>query len=526
MLLTMVMFLAVDRFPSLAGEKAQLFLKFDDASMRYELNPDGLDDISKLERPVRVIAVLGDARVGKSTTLNLIIHNWTGMDRGDLEDVFKTGDSHEPVTRDVWVHIIQPPHIKGSIVLLDVEGTDLGNDSQTEHLSMFTALISSGLSMFTNNIVGNSNVNFLYRVSRLCDLMFPNVSHDNFPKLQVVVRSELDKQNGFEDYIKNSTVEPSFNKNLQEERRTIGNRFPKEKIQVSQIPFVHDRTLLKKFDKLRGSNYWEPMKNLAEHFANFPDKKTLKGSSNSGRELAELACMLVETMNANSWLDFGNFYDIFERNICREAFKKLIQPMLSFSAKEIEAAMNDGLDEFAEVCALKSERDAAKDELKQTCERKKKEEEERKKTEEAERERDEAKRQKEHAEKERDFYRENFKDGNCERDWLHTLGLWGAILTGLHALANAFSDERLKTNIRAMPRSQYQSIGLREVSWEWNEVAQKTFGLRGEGRGVIAQEVKKLYPWAVTDGEDGYLRVNYAILHVMAKVYKGFHHAK
>ena len=48
--------------------------------------------------------------------------------------------------------------------------------------------------------------------------------------------------------------------------------------------------------------------------------------------------------------------------------------------------------------------------------------------------------------------------------------------------------------------------------------AGRTFGLTGEDCGVIAQEVKVLYPWAVTAGTDSYLRVHYGILYEMINV--------
>ena len=53
------------------------------------------------------------------------------------------------------------------------------------------------------------------------------------------------------------------------------------------------------------------------------------------------------------------------------------------------------------------------------------------------------------------------------------------------------------------------------MCWLWNEIAEENFGLTGESCGVIAQEVQKLYPWAVTEGKEGYLQVGYEMLHQM-----------
>ena len=151
------------------------------------MNHDILAKISELQGPIRVIAAIGNARVGKSTTLNLISHIWNGKDEASaVEEIFKTGHSHNAVTRNVWAHIIKPKNkTERNIVLLDVEGTDLGDDRVTDRLSTFTAMMSSVLNVFALNIVGNSDIGFLYRIARLSDLMFKDKKYvqPNFPKL-------------------------------------------------------------------------------------------------------------------------------------------------------------------------------------------------------------------------------------------------------------------------------------------------------------------------------------------------------
>lgn len=215
-----------------------------------------------------VIAVLGDARVGKSTTLNIITCVWTEINRGQLEirERFETGDSLARVTRGLWAHITRVKSEGIDVVLLDVEGTDLGDDSQTDSFSMFTTLLSSGLAMFANNIVGKKDLHFLYRVSRLSELVFRNIPHDNFPKLRIVIRSRLEEPDT--DYIRRSIADPLFEKIMQEETRVIAKRFPKETIQVNKIPFV-DADTLKNFEKLRKSDCWDAMKTspwISKHF--------------------------------------------------------------------------------------------------------------------------------------------------------------------------------------------------------------------------------------------------------------------
>ena len=69
------------------------------------------------------------------------------------------------------------------------------------------------------------------------------------------------------------------------------------------------------------------------------------------------------------------------------------------------------------------------------------------------------------------------------------------------------SDMRLKDDIV------YYDVevipGVRLASWVWNSDALKVLGLKGKGVGVIAQDVEKVLPQAVSVMEDGYMRVDY-----------------
>ena len=81
-------------------------MKYNHTRKTFELNRDALEELSQLQRPIRVIAAVGNARIGKSTTLNVISHIWTGMKQNYVEEIFKTGDTLESVTRDVWCHVV------------------------------------------------------------------------------------------------------------------------------------------------------------------------------------------------------------------------------------------------------------------------------------------------------------------------------------------------------------------------------------------------------------------------------------
>lgn len=469
------------------GREAHVFLESqpaDGSNVTYKLNGDVLKQISKLQGPIQVIAAVGNARVGKSTTLNLISHFWDEIrsETGDtVEQIFKTGNSIEAVTRDVWAHIIQPQSQKGSILLLDVEGTDLGDDSVTDHLSMFTAMMASGLNIFARDIVGNSDIDFLYRISVLSEIVFPNISLENFPKLCVVMRSDLGPPKGqdIQDFIRDSIL------NRKGQGTVIKKYFPRDSIAVSQIPYVKDTGLFQDYAKLRNSSYWRVIANLTEQLKNTQVKKTFNGSSLDGTALVMLAESLQDAMNSNSWPDFGNSYVLIEKELCRRRKEELAKTAAAMKANELETKMLDIFESFSKRCRLQSEINSFKNELLRILENHRKREE------------------------------EDRKRKSKDDDWLTWVWNNKYFTAGLGFLTGAFyfSDERLKQDIVTMPSLPiYSDIGLNGVCWKWNKIAEARFGLTGEGCGVIAQDVERLFPWAVIRGRDGYLRVSYNLL--------------
>jgi len=514
LVITLAASLVVGYFVSVAtGGQAKILLESVDNKTVYKLNKDILEKISQLEGPIRVIAAVGNARVGKSTTLNLISHIWNGKNEHSsaVEEIFKTGHSHVAVTRNVWAHIIKLKDEKGNIVLLDVEGTDLGDDRVTDGLSMFTAMMSSALNVFALNIVGNGDIGFLYRITRLCDLVFKyeNIL-PNFPKLRIVLRSDLDPPS--DEEIRNEIFERARQK-----AQIIQKYFPRDTIEVTHIPTVNGRRLLRDLKNLSKSD-WGAFQNLSRNLQNSQEKKSFKGSLIDGATLKQLAEKLVEVMNStDSWKDFGDFYTLVERDICSRSYEKHIKPVLRQTSKEIGDNMIRAINEFKKVCVLEEEISNAEEKLKIALKTKREsEDEEKRRQDEEKRRKDEEKRRQEEQERRRAEV-ENRRRQEEENSYWETLKTgakyFGTLLLGGYL----FSDPNLKYNVTILPHSEYNDIGLRGVCWKWNEDAKKSFGLTGDGCGVIAQEVRMLYPWAVSQEKDGYLRVQYDMLREMIR---------
>ena len=261
---------------------------------------------------------------------------------------------------------------------------------------------------------------------------------------------------------------------------------------------------------------------LLQKMKDSPVKNTSKGLPIDGEALRVLTKKLVEAMNsANvSWKDFGNVYAVIERYICTRRYEKYIKPvLLQQTSREMEDNMSKALRKFEQECSLPSEIAKAEGELMSTLKEKRKREEEEKRRQEEWRRLEKQRTRYEEVirtlkEEKRRLVEEKKRREEKENWWEYAKSA-AKYLTPLLAGAYFFSDEDLKDNVTTLSCSEFNDIGLRGVCWKWNENAQKTFGLIGEDCGVIAQEVKVLYPWAVTERTDGYLRVHYGILHEM-----------
>ena len=494
----------------------------------FELNSDVLKEISQMEPPIRVIAAVGNARVGKSTFLNVFssIISREGKSNA-IKEVFKSGASLDPVTRGVWAHIIRHPDKNGSILLLDVEGTDLGNDSVTDRLSMFTAMLSSGLNRFALQVVKNGHIDFLYRIVRLSELVFEGRDiPNNFPKLRIVLRTNLDvpDDDSLEDYILQKIFHPDGQSMGKE--KTIKKYFTKDRISVSHIPSVDNPSeLFRDLKRLQKSSAWNLFEKLVQKMKDSPVKNTSRGLPIDGEALRVLTKKLVEAMNSanDSWKDFGNVYAAMERYICTRRYEKYIKRvLLQQTSREMEDNMSKALRKFEQECSLPSEIEKAEEELTSTLKEKRKREEEEKRRQEEWRRLEKLRTRYEEVirtlKEEKRRLEEEKKRREEKENWWEYAKSAAKYLTPLLAGAYFFSDEDLKDNVTTLSCSEFNDIGLRGVCWKWNENAQKTFGLTGEDCGVIAQEVKVLYPWAVTERTDGYLRVNYGILHEIINV--------
>ena len=523
---------------------AKPLLTYDYKSEKFVLGDDALRELQSIQGPLRIISVIGDARVGKSTNLNLIRYFLDGKESGMVQKVFKTSESMVPCTSGAWMSVVRDANDAGNTILIDTEGTNMGDNEVTDLLSIFAVLMSSGVALFAREAISNHNIQFLYRVSRLSEQIWENddmYTANSYPGLMVVIRDALSPSPGktlqmeIQDMILNSKSKYG---------QTINRLFTRDRVIVRDIPFVKDSKRLTDLEH----EYANIGSSLANDFKRFPCKRTVRGGVLDGKMISDLATRLQEAINRNSWKGFSNAYIALETNLCDRRFKEIVEPLLDKDVDEIKLSIDRTMGQFAENCAVTEEIQftrervasviALKDEIKKKQKRLDEERERRRIQEESERELEkkrrreimereerleEERRAREKAEEQRRVLEERVKRAEEQRkvfeaeaaarrtrererrDIVRTI-LGGAVLFGV------FSDSRLKENITAVPRSKFEEIGLQGYNWVWSRKATEELGMRGQSSGVIAQEVEKLYPWIVVTGDDGYKRVYYEVL--------------
>lgn len=523
---------------------AKPLLTYDYESEKFVLGGDALRELQSIQGPLRIISVIGDARVGKSTNLNLIRYFLDGKKSEMVQNVFKTSESMEPCTSGAWMSVVRDANGAGNTILIDTEGTNVGDNEVTDLLSIFAVLMSSGVALFAREGISNHNIQFLYRVSRLSEQIWENddmYTANSYPGLVVVIRDGLSPSPGKTLQME---IQDMILNNNSKYGQTINRLFTRDRVIVRDIPFVKDSKRLTDLEH----EYANIASSLAKDFKRFPCKKTVRGGVMDGKMISDLATRLQEAINRNSWKGFSNTYIALETNLCDRRFKEIVEPLLDKEVDEIKLSFDRAMGQFAENCAVTEEIQftrervasviALKDKIKVKQKRLDQERERRRKEEESERIREEKRRReiiereerlkeerraREKAEEQRRVLEEHLKRAEEQRrafeaeaaarrkrererrDIVRTV-LGGAVLFGV------FSDSRLKENITVVPRSKFEEIDLQGYSWVWSRKATEELGMRGKTSGVIAQEVEKMYPWIVVTGDDGYKRVYYEAL--------------
>jgi len=547
------------------GKKAQIILEFKTESGTYEWNRDVLADILKLQSPLRLIFILGDERGHTLATLDLIIHIWSGTRRNYVEEIFQETDQRNSV---VWAHILQlqrQEKEEENVLLLYGSHMDLDDTFFKSSYGRFFATVSSGLSLVPKEMFQNNSMPSLFRGSSL----FHNTGHSDLTKPHVVVRAPFESDSEVcQDY----TVEPS-GKTIQEAGEFLKDY---EKLRKSEywnatkrlvatcraMPIIKTPKgsridgaaiveLATAVKKPMDTNSWSDIVNIYENLDRNICKRSHQGliqsliaskaseteatAKNSVDDFAKLCALRNENaeFKGDVWRVVTEKNELvkIERNLEEEKRRKMeAEKRKEDKAKKIQETRSEMEKEHAKLCESREE---AKMEVGIQNDRYKTTRKEIKLL-----EKDLSKKeggwldvigpaifgQRPAGEKFSSTPETGGEEGtphDPNDSWfnviIQTLTVVNGFVSNVLKIRDIIvnSDERLKQNIITLPRSEYSIIGIIVVCWEWNAIAEKTFGFKRNACGVIAQEVQALYPRLVTEGNDGYLRVQFDALRDM-----------
>jgi len=166
------------------------------------------------------------------------------------------------------------------------------------------------------------------------------------------------------------------------------------------------------------------------------EKKSLNGGLMDEQTLADLAQRSVAVISDHEKWDKlnANFYDLFEKEVCKKSAKKHIQPILKLRSQEIERQRLRALNNLRSNCILEEYVIKVDDLIQSTLDEK---------------------RERENAQREKD-------------KGILTGGIMGIIVGIAGAadyayLAPLLSDVQLKENVTVLNNSEYETIGLRGV---------------------------------------------------------------
>jgi len=537
------------------GKKAQIILEFKTESGTYEWNRDVLADILKLQSPLRSIFILGDERGHTLATLDLNIHIWSGTRRNYVEEIFRETDQRNSV---VWAHILelqrQEKEVE-NVLLLYGSHMNLDDAFFKSSYGRFFATVSSGLSLLPQEMFQNNSMPSLFRGSSL----FHNTGHSDLTKPHVVVDAPFESDSAkcaiqearefLKDYekLRKSEYWTATKRLVATYRAMPIIKTPKGSC-IDGAAIVELAAAVK---KPMDANSWSDIVNIYETLDRNICKRSHQGLIQS---LITSKATETEAKAKNSVDDFAKLCALRNENA---EFKGDVRRVVTEKNELVKIERNLEEEKRRRMEAEKRKEDKAK-KIQETR---------------SEMEKEHAKlfKSREEANMEVGIQHDRYKTTRkeiklLEKDlskkeggWLDVIGpaifrqrpagekfsntpetggeegtshdpndSWFKViiqtLTVINdAVSNGLkirdilvnSDERLKQNIITLPRSEYSIIGIRVACWEWNAIAEKTFGFKGNACGVIAQEVQALYPRLVTEGNDGYLRVQFDALRDM-----------
>lgn len=307
-----------------------------DTKQEIHLQRHGLEKLRLLSgNAVVVIGIIGEARIGKSTTLNGLISDC------DSEHPFEaSAKGTAGVTKGVHVYT------KGNTIYLDIEGLDLDNEAVAGQLSAVAGILASEVALFVTGTVTNKDLIRLKRFTTQVKLLPMGKqgmagSNSFLPRLHIIVREPLELDHAHVQNFFMGTQEGD-NETYNNARREIAQVFGSlhyhtvEHMKYQRHVWVKDITALRK--------------------ALTTPKRSIAGTHMDGVTLANILEQQLYKHIQDNDSPFENPLRAEEIALCKRHFRNIIKPLMDQTIiNEFNQKMPNALEKFLDSCADKEQ---------------------------------------------------------------------------------------------------------------------------------------------------------------------------
>ncbi|KAJ3433844.1 guanylate binding protein [Anaeramoeba flamelloides] len=298
------------------------------------LTKEGKDCLSRFPGPLFPIAITGEARKGKSTFLNYLtsyLHS-----NSQFEQHFQVLSTSESVTSGIWLWNEAIPctrlkaNLKGYILLLDCEGTNLGDDLLTSKLLTLSSLMSSLLILNQTMPLNNLTFDNLGAITQIANIIKKGKNQrrkkNPFPSLLFLMRDYDPKVIDFtidsekvspKEYLIDFLDENNW-EDHQEHRKIIKSTFKKLEIFALRAPIKKElKSIAKKcFDLgLDNTTYFsQDLKTcFTELIPSLFETKLFDQQEICGQELATAVEIYIEALNTEKEIAYDDLITQYKK---------------------------------------------------------------------------------------------------------------------------------------------------------------------------------------------------------------------
>jgi len=360
------------------------FIVIDEDSGKFALNPKALDILKKLKGDMKVIAVAGMQRTGKSFLLNQLV-SFDDKDRDTATKAFEVGSTVQTCTKGINMYVRTSAVDGSSVIFLDTEGFGSTVRSQAFDIKLFSLalLLSSYFIYNSRGVIDASAIEDLSLVVQLTrhihvKELTKGESDDgthfsaHFPTFMWVVRDFAlklvdDEENDIDarEYMENaldSASEESDSDDAMMVSNMIRGFFTTRDCMTLVRPITDETKLQNLSEQPYASlreEFREQMLELQAKVIREARPKMMKGASLSGANLASLAKAYVTAINDGQTPTISTAWERVVQSQCQDAVAAAVALYETTIAKSCEDAAASASKTLSEIAAKEAESDDA-----------------------------------------------------------------------------------------------------------------------------------------------------------------------